>query len=110
MPAILPREAWAKWLGEESATQGKLQSVLTVWSADWQFRRLAHRASGLDRIEGQGTRLYGVGSLLAGANADCLAYGTNKNLSVPDLVSAGRVLEGFHCTLDQRIVHDDLDN
>jgi hypothetical protein len=54
--------------------------------------------------------LYGVGSLLAGTNADRLANGTDKNLSVPNLVSAGRVLDGFDRTLDQRIVHDDFDN
>jgi putative SOS response-associated peptidase YedK len=34
MPLILPCEAWAKWLGEESATQGELQSLSTVWPAE----------------------------------------------------------------------------
>jgi putative SOS response-associated peptidase YedK len=34
MPVILPREAWAKWLGEEIATQDELQSLLTTWPAD----------------------------------------------------------------------------
>src|ERR1700676_4774387 len=55
-------------------------------------------------------RLQGDGSLLAGTNADRLANGADENLSVPNLVSAGRVLDGLHRTLDQRIVHDDFDN
>src|ERR1700730_13346595 len=67
-------------------------------------------AAGSSSSLGQGTRLYGVGSLLAGTNADRLVNGTDENLSVPNLVSAGRVLDGFHGTLDQRIVHDDFDN
>jgi hypothetical protein len=58
----------------------------------------------------RGARLQGDGSLLAGTNADRLANGTDENLSVPNLVSTGRVLDGFHRTLDQRIVHDDFDN
>jgi putative SOS response-associated peptidase YedK len=28
MPVILPREAWAKWLGEEAANQHELQEML----------------------------------------------------------------------------------
>src|ERR1700736_4079320 len=56
------------------------------------------------------SRSYGVGSLLAGTNADRFADGTHENLSVADLLGSRRVLNGFHGTLDQGIVHDDFDN
>jgi hypothetical protein len=57
----------------------------------------------------EGTRLYGVGPPFTSTNADCLAYGTNENLSVPDLVSAGRVLNSFHSSLHQCVVNHDFD-
>jgi putative SOS response-associated peptidase YedK len=34
MPVILLGEVWAKWLGEEEATQSELQSLLTTWPAE----------------------------------------------------------------------------
>jgi putative SOS response-associated peptidase YedK len=34
MPVILPREAWARWLGEEAADRGELQSLLKPHPAE----------------------------------------------------------------------------
>jgi putative SOS response-associated peptidase YedK len=34
MPVILPREAWARWLGEEPADKDELRSLLTPFPAD----------------------------------------------------------------------------
>ena len=34
MPVILPREAWAKWLGEEPAERDELLSMLKPYPAE----------------------------------------------------------------------------
>ncbi len=34
MPVVLPREAWAAWLGEEPATADELQALLTPYPAE----------------------------------------------------------------------------
>ncbi len=35
MPAVLPPEHWAKWLGEESASVTELKSLLVPFEGDW---------------------------------------------------------------------------
>jgi putative SOS response-associated peptidase YedK len=35
MPAVLPPEDWAKWLGEEPATIGELKALLVSFEGDW---------------------------------------------------------------------------
>jgi len=38
MPAIVPPEHWAKWLGEEPASQAELKSILVPMEGDWTMR------------------------------------------------------------------------
>ena len=38
MPAIVPPEYWAKWLGEESATVAELKAILAPLEGDWTMR------------------------------------------------------------------------
>ncbi|HEY5337040.1 MAG TPA: SOS response-associated peptidase family protein, partial [Rhizomicrobium sp.] len=35
MPAVLPPEHWAKWLGEEPATVDELKALLVPFEGDW---------------------------------------------------------------------------
>jgi putative SOS response-associated peptidase YedK len=35
MPAVLPPQHWAKWLGEEPATAGELKALLVPFEGDW---------------------------------------------------------------------------
>jgi putative SOS response-associated peptidase YedK len=37
MPAVLPPEHWAKWLGEEPATVDELKALLVPHEGDWQM-------------------------------------------------------------------------
>ena len=38
MPAIVPPEHWAKWLGEEPATLAQLKAILTPFEGNWTMR------------------------------------------------------------------------
>jgi putative SOS response-associated peptidase YedK len=50
MPVILPREAWAQWLGEESVTAAELQALLKPLPAD-RMRGLSGQHQGQQREE-----------------------------------------------------------
>lgn len=39
MPAVLPPEHWAKWLGEEPATAEELKALLIPVEGDWQMNQ-----------------------------------------------------------------------
>jgi putative SOS response-associated peptidase YedK len=39
MPAVLPPEHWAKWLGEESATTEELKALLIPAEGDWEMNQ-----------------------------------------------------------------------
>ncbi len=39
MPAVLPPEHWAKWLGEEPATVEELKSLLIPVEGDWEMKQ-----------------------------------------------------------------------
>jgi len=38
MPAVLPPERWAKWLGEEPASPEELKAMLTPFEGDWDMQ------------------------------------------------------------------------
>src|SRR6516165_4396712 len=54
-------------------------------------------------------RLNRVGAALAGADADRLVDRRDKDLAVADPAGVRRLLDGFDGTLDQRLLHHDLD-